>query len=396
MEKFGPLHSLICKVASRCNIDCDYCYMYRHIDQSWREQPIKMSLETAAQLGHRISEHAYIHKLSFLNVILHGGEPLLLGLDYLRQLRDIIIENTPDVQLNFGIQTNGVLLDEHLLDFCSNENILIGLSMDGHRAANDLHRLDHQGQSSFDKVENALRLLSSEKGRKIWSGILCVIDLKNDPLMVYSYFKQYSPPSIDFLLPLAHYDLRPPAKEKSLDVTPYADWLIQIFNIWYNEKPQTTLIRKFQEIISLMLGFKGISEEWGLEPVDFAVIETNGDIEAVDCLKVTYPGATKLGMNIFENSFEDVYWSPKVIERQTKWSSLSPVCQECDLVKICGGGYFPHRYSHRDQFQNPSIYCSDLMKLIRTIHQTVVTDLQKLKSEQLLRNQSLTQNMAQV
>lgn len=384
MTVLTPLHSLVCKIVSRCNINCDYCYMYNHSDQSWQQQPLKMSEETIKQLGKRINEHTQKHQISEFSVIMHGGEPLLGGLEYLKNFQEIISQNVTDVKLKFGIQTNGVLLNNEIFDFCVANNITIGLSMDGYKEANDLHRLDHQGKSSFAKVEKALELLTSNQGRKIWAGFLCVIDLYNDSEQVYYYLSQYNPPSIDFLLPLNHLSLRPFGKEKSLDVTPYGDWLLKVFNIWYYQKSQTIRIRKFEEIISLMLGLQGNSEEWGLRPVDFAVIETNGDIEAVDSLKVTYPEATKLGMNIFTHSFDDIFHSPKVIERQEKWQYLSTTCQECNLVKVCGGGYLPHRYSQENQFQNPSVYCSDLKKIITTIRQEVIKDLETKKRQNLV------------
>ena len=142
-----PLSSLVCKIVSRCNLNCDYCYMYQHVDQSWQLQPLKMSEATIIQLGKRIYEHTQKHKLSEFSVILHGGEPLLGGLDYLKSFQDIIRNNVPNIKLGFGIQTNGILLNDRILDFCISNNITIGLSIDGDQKANDLHRLDHQGKS---------------------------------------------------------------------------------------------------------------------------------------------------------------------------------------------------------------------------------------------------------
>ena len=376
---FAPMRMFICKIASRCNLDCDYCYIYHHADQSWREQPARMSLETAAQLGLRIREHAQRHAIKAVDVVMHGGEPLLVGVEYLRQLCETIRNTAFPVAVDFKMQTNGVLLDEEVFNFCLEWDLAIGLSMDGPRRANDAHRFDHQKRSSFDAVERALALLSSEEGKRIWSGFLTVIDLKHDPLEVYSYLKSFAPRSIEFLLPLGHYDLRPPGKI-GLKTTPYADWLLTIFHVWYRERPHTTKIRRFRDVIAMLGGASSSSEEWGLQPTDFAVIETNGSIEAVDTLKTTYPRANDLGLNLFENSFDDMFNAPTVIERQMGWSSLCNTCQGCELVKVCGGGYFPHRYSQDKGFQNPSVYCADLMKLIREIHSTVSDDLKKIRN----------------
>lgn len=383
-QSFTPMHTFIVKVASRCNLDCDYCYMYKLADQSWRHQPAKMRKATAVQLARRIREHAITHQLSMVKVILHGGEPFALGVEYLRKFCDTIIQNTTGIKIEFGAQTNGTLWNKEILDFCLEYEISVGLSLDGPRSANDMHRLDHLGQTSFEAAEEALKLLASPQGRPIWGGLLCVIDLRNDPLDIYRYFRAYSPPMIDFLFPLAHWDSRPPGKEEDrLDTTPYADWLLEVFHDWYrqpyaNDPAKPIRIRKLSDIIAMLLGKQAGFEEIGLNPVDFIIVETNGDIEAVDTLKVTYPGATKLGLNVFQNGFDDLQHQPLVIARQERWSSLSETCKQCPLVKVCGGGYFPHRFSGRQQFDNPSVYCADLKKLIWNIRNTLADDLNRL------------------
>jgi uncharacterized protein len=315
-----------------------------------------------------------------VDFILHGGEPLLLGLDYLGELFTTVTRHAPDVKIRWNGQTNGAFYTEEVLAFCQRWNLSFGLSLDGPRTANDRHRVDHAGRSSFDDVERSLALLSGASGRPLWGGILAVIDLENDPVETYSYFRSFNPPSIDFLMPLGHHDMRPPGKADTLETTPYADWLLKIFDVWYGERPQPIRIRRFRDIIALYLGATHSSEEWGLQPIDFIVVETNGEIQAVDTLKVTYPGACRLDMNIFDDSFDTALTSPLVRARQQNWHTLSETCRRCDLVRVCGGGYFPQRYSRENGFQNTSVYCADLMKLIRTITGTVRQDLRSLSA----------------
>lgn len=377
MTGFAPMHLFICKVASRCNIDCDYCYVYHHADQGWRRQPVRMGLDTAAQLGRRINEHAATHGLSSVEVVMHGGEPLVVGVDYLRDWCETVQLQAKDTTVHFAMQTNGTLFDESALTLCLERSIKVGLSLDGPRYANDLHRLDHKGRSSFDAVIRALALLSEGEGRSVWSGFLSVIDIRSDPLEVYSYLSAFRPNLIELLLPLGHHDLRPAGKELTIDSTPYADWLLAIFNKWYGERPHTIMIRRFRDVIALLAGAPDASEEWGIQPVDFAVVETNGDIEAVDSLKTTYPSANHLGLNLFSHSFDEMARAPLVVERQSRWSSLCSTCKVCPVGSVCGGGYFPHRYSRITGFQNPSVYCADLKKLIYDIYSVVKRDLRR-------------------
>src|SRR5690606_11633626 len=112
-----PIRDFILKVHSRCNLACDYCYMYEMADQGWRRQPRRMSRQVIDWTAHRICEHARGNLISEVQVVLHGGEPLLAGVDHLRYaLETITAAARPDVDVAFSVQTNGVLLDELFLD----------------------------------------------------------------------------------------------------------------------------------------------------------------------------------------------------------------------------------------------------------------------------------------
>src|ERR1700735_3764422 len=105
----------VLKVHSRCDLACDHCYVYQHADQSWREKPKTLAAATARQTAKRIAEHATTHRLTDVHVVLHGGEPLLLGAAGLGRLLNVLRSQIePATRLNLRIQTNGVLLDEEL------------------------------------------------------------------------------------------------------------------------------------------------------------------------------------------------------------------------------------------------------------------------------------------
>src|SRR5580692_13174209 len=74
-----PFREFVLKLASRCNLACDYCYVYTGPDQTWRSQPAVMSLPVIEAAARRIGEHARAHGLSRVLICLHGGEPLLAG-----------------------------------------------------------------------------------------------------------------------------------------------------------------------------------------------------------------------------------------------------------------------------------------------------------------------------
>jgi uncharacterized protein len=365
--------TFLLKVATRCNIDCDYCYVYRGPDQSWRRKPSVMSAETACLAIDRIAEHVRVHRLESVSVILHGGEPLLVGADFINTVFSGARANIPG-HVEFGMQSNLTLLTPEIVDIFARFDATIGVSLDGLASANDRHRRDHVGNPTFELVDRGLRLLqSTDRGRRVFSGVLAVIDLANDPAETFDALSQYSPRGIDFLLPDATHDRYPPFK-LSFDHTPYGDWLITLFDYWWAQHHPVP-IRFFENIISLLLGGSSDTEYVGLGAVDLLVIEADGTYEAVDTLKVAFDGAPALNLDLRRHSIDDAVAHPAIASRMTGATSRAPTCQECPVLTICGGGYLPHRYARGSEFMNPSVYCHDLAKLIMHIGNVIASEV---------------------
>lgn len=369
-----PFDEFVVKVHSRCNLACDYCYMYEMADQSWLAQPKVMSESTMLTVAERIGEHAERHRLRRVAVTFHGGEPLLAGRERLEFFARTLRRRLDGVcRLTLGTQTNGVLLDERWLDVLARHRIHVGVSLDGGREDNDRHRRYRGGAGSFDEVSRGLRLLGSERYRPLFGGILCTVNVENDPLETYLALAAFSPPTIDFLIPHANWANPPDPVGDS--ATPYADWLLTIFRHWYGQGGPRPAIRMFDDLIQLILGGAAGTEHLGTDPARFAVIETNGDLEQVDALKSAFPGAPALGFNIREHALDLALRHPAIVARQIGYEALSDTCRECPVVRVCGGGHFAHRYRQGTGFKNPSVYCGDLQKLIETVHRTIVSDL---------------------
>ena len=334
-----------------------------------------MAPSTVKQICRRIIEHCGENNKKYVKIIFHGGEPTIGGPRHLQSLLQTIEEcfSETAVEYSLGMQTNGTLLTKGVIEALANYRMSIGISLDGPPRIQDRHRLDHAGRGSSALVEKGLKLLRDEYPRGM-NGFLTVVDLQHDPEEIIDYFAKYEPREIDFLLPYDNWD-RWPVGKRSFDDTIYADWLIRAFDYWYFGSFAFG-VREFTSIMRLLLGHSSLVESIGLGPVDIVVIETNGEIEAVDSLKAAYNGATKLGFNVFDHCFDDAATDLRVYSRHLGIDSLCNTCQECSVVDYCGGGYLPTRYSSSNGFQNPSIYCRDLEKLIRHIHRRVSADIE--------------------
>jgi uncharacterized protein len=372
-----PFHTFLWKIASRCNLNCSYCYVYNREDQRWRDQPSFMSRDVALRVAQRMREHLESHNKRDASIVFHGGEPLLGGREHLAMLIDVIasVFDGSGISVSVGMQSNALLFNADLGHFMTNVGMSIGVSIDGPPAVNDRYRLNHSGRPTSRELERKLALLTSEF-RGVFSGFLCVMDPSHSATATIRYLLDYEPPGIDFLFPLDNHDRRPPGKQE-ISATPYGDWLCEAFDYWF-EQPNRTRIRIFTSIMRMLCGHPTQVESLGLLPVDLIVVETNGQLEAVDSLKSTFEGATSLGYAVDSHTFDQVAVDLRVRSRQLGADALSETCRRCSIVHVCGGGYVPHRYARANGFDNPSVYCADLQRIIHHIHQRLEAELREV------------------
>lgn len=369
-----PFRDFIVKIHSRCDLSCDYCYIYEMADQSWRNQPRRMSGDVAEHAASRIGEHARTHGIANLNLILHGGEPLLAGHELIWKLvTDTRKEAGADVHVRASVQTNGVGLNDSYLRLFRELGVRVGISLDGDAEAHNRHRRFASGRGSYAAVSAALERLRDSRFQGLFAGLLCTVDLRNDPLATYEALAAFDPPRIDFLLPHGTWDAPPPGRNSDDDHTPYADWLIAIFDRWYTD-PRIG-VRLFDEIMRLILGRVATGEAVGLTPARMVVIETDGSIEQVDTLKSVQEGASWTGLHVARDPLDAALKLPGVVARQLGEMALSAECRKCPIHRVCGGGMYVHRYRSGTGFSNPSVYCPDLMHLIRHVHAIMQADI---------------------
>lgn len=123
-----------------CNLRCDYCYAEPGTSEI-------MPLETdqkAMRLGLK-------RNMVSCGVVFFGGEPLLAK-DRIFELVEFgrYIHKNKKGMFHFKITTNSLLLDEAFLEFVCRQEMLVAMSFDGIKQANDMHRKTADGRSTFD------------------------------------------------------------------------------------------------------------------------------------------------------------------------------------------------------------------------------------------------------
>lgn len=376
-RKIVPFKTFVVKVASRCDLNCSYCYMYNLQDKTYRNQPPRMDLDVALRTAERIRSHSERHGSPEVHIILHGGEPLTVGMNYLHQWLEVVRRGLgTSLDGYYSMQSNGVALTDEWIEFLAEHGVGIGISLDGPKHVHDRFRLHHNGRGSYDEVIGAIeRLKRHPRGKEIFSTVMSVADVDLDPHEAWEHFKSLGIFGFDISLPHANH-LHPPREGK----WSYRDWLITLFDAWFDDS-ELHGFRYFENILRGLFGYPFSTDNIGGKPVGVLVIETNGDYEGTDALKCTVEGMTKLGHNVMTDEIDTIYENPLVARLQQIDVPLCETCQTCPASKVCGGGYLPHRYHAetrgilRPGFENPSVYCDALFGLVEHAYHRVLETL---------------------
>jgi uncharacterized protein len=355
------IDTVLVKLASRCNLDCDYCYVYRMGDDAWRFQPKLMSEQTVDALGHSLARLVESQGRP-LSVVFHGGEPLLIGAIRFEKICSQLRQHLPS-PVGLHIQTNGLLLSKAAIDACARHDVGISISIDGPATVHDRHRPDRRGRKSHAAVLAAIeRVLAHPQGGTLLSGLLSVIDLECDPAEAYAFFKTTGAPSVDFLYRDGNHDTLPVGKASLLS-TEYGDWMGRLLDVYLADTAPIR-IRLLDDMLRILLGGRSVKEGVGQDDYGILVVETDGSITKNDTLK-SANGADKFAQRwTVADDLRALVASPVFVEYHRAQRPSASACLSCPNLSVCGGGMPTHRWSSARGLDNPSVFCADQKLLI--------------------------------
>jgi uncharacterized protein len=340
-------------------------------DDNWSRLSKFMSPETINAICSSLGELAQNQEIPF-SIVLHGGEPFLLGT---KKLQDLLskLRHSLDERYPISIQTNGVLITKELLDICSKFKASIAVSIDGPENIHNKFRLDHKNKGTFIEVLAGYQILKSHSDSEFLNaGLLAVVDPFSDPEDVYHFFKKLGAPSVDFLYRDGNHTNLPYGKSSSKSVE-YGEWMSKLLQVYLND-PEPLPIRVLDDMLKALLG--GMVSKEGLGVTDFGIviIDTDGTIMKNDTLKSSFNGADKFekALNIKETGALDFLNSDEFDNYRKMQKPTNPKCLSCNRLNICGGGMILHRWKEENGFDNPSVYCSDQLHLIQTMEESIL------------------------
>lgn len=372
MEATTVIDTVLLKVASRCNLDCGYCYVYSMGDTGWRDQPARMPVAVVDAIVEQLARLSFAQTAP-LSVVMHGGEPLLLGLDRITRLvGGLRRELRPGCGLH--LQTNGILLAEPFIDLFVHHDVGISISFDGPLEVHDSWRVDRRGRGSHARVSDGIdRLRRHPGGARIFQGVLAVIDPKSDPETIYRSLKATGAPGFDLLYRDGNRSKLPPGKA-ALDSEEYGRWMASLLDHYLCD-PSPPRIRVLDDMLRLLLGAPGQKEGVGLTDFGIFVVETDGSVSKNDTLKVATGGADRFvsRWSVLQDDLVEVVRSPEFRDYHRQQMPRCATCVACPDLAVCGGGMTAHRWSASRGFDNPSVFCADQRYLIGHMRRHLAT-----------------------
>lgn len=343
---YGPLDLLIVQGTPFCNIDCKYCYLPDRLSTK------KISLETFDNALTKILESDLVRK--DFSVVWHAGEPLVLPITFYEAATDLIAKrNKTEFKVNQTIQTNGILLSDDWCEFIKENNINIGVSLDGPEIIHDKQRIDRQGRGTHRKVVAGIDLL---KKRDIQFYVIAVITdvTLNHPDEFFNYFLNLGVKRLCLNIEEAE----GVHSKSSLVADDFDNRFKAFFNRLYDlyTKHKTEIdIREFSQIEKLIL--KGdLNPSLGQQTTPFRILtlDTDGSFSTFSPELLGMNGEHhedfRLG-NLNTECLNSVISSKKLTGILEEILIGIIACKKsCEYFSVCGGGTPSNKFSEHKKF----------------------------------------------
>ena len=396
----GPLaFNIMFKPAgSLCNLDCHYCYYLDKAGIYGGHEP-RMSLDMLEVCIRKYIEANDVPEVTFN---WHGGEPLVMGLDFYRKAVALEQKYAGDRIVRNTLQTNGTLITQEWASFFRDNDFLIGISIDGPQDIHDKYRKDKGGAPTFAKVMHGLGILHRAG---VSYNTMSTVNKASEGrgLEVYNFLKGIGSRYMQFMPVVEHVKYlagkngkpmkgaRPhivsPDEEGaviarwSVDPLAFGRFLTDIFDSWVLNDVGRYFVNIFDAALARWCGEMPGTCAYAETCGGNSIIEHNGDVYSCD--HFVYPGY-RLG-NVVDGDLREMMTS----EAQTRFgigkrNSLPVRCQRCEWRFACNGECPKHRFNRTESGETGlNALCEGYAKF----YSHVAPYMEKMK-ELLLRQQA--------
>lgn len=353
LKRPNAFHVMLKPAGPECNLNCTYCYYLEKKNLFSEGNPLKMTDELLENYTKQVIE---AHQIPVVTFTWQGGEPTLMGLDFFRKAVKYQKKYAGDKKIENAFQTNGTRLNDEWCEFLKDNDMLVGISIDGEEHNHDKYRKTNSGGPTFRRAMKGIELLHRHKVE--FNTLSCVTAYNvHYAIETYRFLKNIGSGFIQFL-PVVETETEPEknsgmrlASPASRTKTSATDWsvpardfgqfLIKIFDEWVRNDVARYYVQIFDATLANFVGeMPGIcvfAETCG----DALVMEHNGDV--FSCDHYVFP-EYYLG-NINETPIIDLVRSQRQFDFGIdKRNKLPGYCLRCDVRYACHGECPKHRF----------------------------------------------------
>lgn len=353
-KQAGPVafSTMLKPAGSACNLDCHYCYYLDKAVQYGGRQAV-MSDEL---LELYVKQYICANEVDTVQFCWHGGEPLLLGVDFYRRAMEFQRKYADGKRIENTLQTNGTLVDEAWCDLFASNNFLVGVSLDGPEDIHDAFRLTKGGKPTFARVMETVRMFERSG---VEFNTLSVVNRRCEGrgAEIYRFFRDTVHSKYMQFLPAVEHVVDKPGFHRPLIVSPdregarvaewsvtaegYGRFLCDVFDQWVVGDVGRYYVQMFDASLAQWCGVQPGVCSMGETCGDALVVEHNGDVYSCD--HFVYP-EYKLG-NIAQTPLDEIYRTAKRREfGLNKRNTLPSECLRCKFYFACRGECPKHRF----------------------------------------------------
>lgn len=347
-----PLNLLIKPASGNCNLRCKYCF-YHSITEKREVKSYGMMNEETLEV---IVKKALNVAEGSCTFAFQGGEPTLIGIQFYRKLIDLQKKyNHKKINIFNALQTNGINIDDEWAQFLSENNFLVGISLDGPKELHDLNRIDIYGSGTYNKVMKAICLFNKYK---VEYNVLFVVTgaSAKHANKIYKFFKKNDFRYIQFIPCLDPLNEERGKYNFSLKPEIYEVFLKNMFDLWYDDlmKNDYVSIRYFDNLIKIIMGQK--PEACGMNGCCSCqfVVEADGGVYPCDFYVIDkwFMG------NLKNEDFTDLINSEAASKFIKVSQHIDNKCLNCEWLKICRGGCRRDREPFVNDNPSLNYFCS--------------------------------------
>ena len=250
-------------------------------------------------------------------------------------------------------RSNGYLLDEEWCDFFARNHFLVGLSVDGIKAAHDAFRRDARGEETYFRVLAGAELLK-KAGAEF--NVLTVVNSRTAPKIrrIYEQYRKLGFRWQQYIACLDPVSERQGGREYSLSPEAYGRFLIDLFELWEIDVKKGTqpYIRQFENYVGILLGKEPESCEQRGYCSRQTVVEADGSVYPCDFYAMD---EYCLG-NLRTQEPEDIERRRRELCFSESSLNHAPECGKCRYFNICRGGCRRHR-GGKDRAEGENYFC---------------------------------------